>query len=74
MLKNLSTVQIIFIIVLLPISWYCMTDIIAMVDFKNIILDIAFDMVMFFTIPYIFVRASIPIFVLVQAIVNILKK
>ncbi len=61
MINTLSTTKKIAILILLPISWFCITGINRMVDFGNVWFDVVFNLATFFLIPYIFVRASLPI-------------
>lgn len=61
MWKVLSKYQKIAIIILLPFSLVTIWSLNKVINFENKVLDMVFGLVVYFGVPYVFVRASIPI-------------
>lgn len=58
---KLSKTQVIAIAILWPLSWWLMVGTANMINMGNVWLDVLVDFILFFAVPYVVVRASLPI-------------
>lgn len=61
MINLLSTTQKIAVLILCPLSWWLMVGTANTINMGNVWLDILVDFILFFVVPYVVVRASLPI-------------